>query len=469
MPGAPNSSATTNFDINTSKTGLPSSPHQQQPTMSRDSRRSASTLELEDLRGARARPAPEATISPAQRMLAACSGSLLTSLLGKPVSSTSILPPPQPLTSSVTPLDVVRVRLQSQVPTGSSPALSYDHLGRTRFLNPPPTLGVTACCREIFFPPAGASGAWASSASSEASACLAAPNLIESCLIDQSSRRSFSGTWEGLTKIARYEGVTSLWRGLSPTLLMAVPSNVIYFTGYDWLRFSEASPFAGLGDTWAPLIAGSSARALAASVISPVEMFKTRLQATSTTGKGSFRATWAGVKTMVQTEGATSLWRGLGLTLWRDVPFSGIYWFGYETIKESLQTQREAQWSLLHDHPSGIRLPSAVHRNREELHAEHTFSDSFLAGAISGAAAAFVTTPFDVGKTRQQVVASRGTISGTMAGALKDIWKEEGVRGLWRGCSPRMLKVAPACAIMISSYEVCKSWAARTGRQDERD
>lgn len=41
------------------------------------------------------------------------------------------------------------------------------------------------------------------------------------------------------------------------------------------------------------------------------------------------------------------------------------------------------------------------------------------------------------------------------------IWKEEGVAGLFRGWVPRTLKVAPACAIMISSYEVGKKMAKR--------
>ena len=37
-------------------------------------------------------------------------------------------------------------------------------------------------------------------------------------------------------KIARVEGVASLWSGLPPTLLMAVPTTVVYFTCYEQLR-----------------------------------------------------------------------------------------------------------------------------------------------------------------------------------------------------------------------------------------
>jgi len=87
--------------------------------------------------------------------------------------------------------------------------------------------------------------------------------------------------------------------------------------------------------------------------------------------------------------------------------------------------------------------------------------------------AAFLTTPFDVGKTRIQVTqhvpppAADGPASvragygggarhvyKSMPSLLHGIWREEGARGLWRGCIPRMLKVAPACAIMVSYYPV---------------
>jgi solute carrier family 25, member 39/40 len=34
----------------------------------------------------------------------------------------------------------------------------------------------------------------------------------------------------------RYEGVPSLWRGLSPALAMSIPATIVYFVGYDALR-----------------------------------------------------------------------------------------------------------------------------------------------------------------------------------------------------------------------------------------
>lgn len=34
----------------------------------------------------------------------------------------------------------------------------------------------------------------------------------------------------------RYEGVPSLWRGLSPALAMSIPATIVYFVGYDAVR-----------------------------------------------------------------------------------------------------------------------------------------------------------------------------------------------------------------------------------------
>ena len=57
-----------------------------------------------------------------------------------------------------------------------------------------------------------------------------------------------------------------------------------------------------------------------------------------------------------------------------------------------------------------------------------------MAGAVTGAPAASLTTPADVIKTRLQVVAREGqtTYSGLIDCARK-IWQEEGGRAFWKG------------------------------------
>jgi solute carrier family 25, member 39/40 len=256
--------------------------------------------------------------------------------------------------------------------------------------------------------------------------------------------------------------------------MMAIPANVIYFTGYDWLRFSPTSPINRLtSDTYTPLVSGSAARVAAAVVVSPIEMFRTRLQATHGNSSGIFRSTLRGLHKMTQTQGYSSLWRGLTLTMWRDVPFSGFYWWGYEAIRNALTDARErAHGTVLDSNRSMTRR-----RSQSKDNSTNTFLDSFVAGASSGAVAAFVTTPFDVGKTRQQVfkhtedeaaasVSKAAREAGqklpeemSMPRFLAHIFKEEGMSGLFRGWAARCMKVAPACAIMISSYEVGKRWA----------
>jgi len=229
-------------------------------------------------------------------------------------------------------------------------------------------------------------------------------------------------------------------------------------------------------DNYAPLVAGTVARTLAAGVVSPIEMFRTRMQASRSTGGGHFAETVKGIGEMVSASGYTSLWRGLTLTLWRDVPFSGIYWWGYESIRSILTEARERG----RGHDLTVEGSRSRARRRSQSRENHrdTFVDSFIAGATSGAVASILTTPFDVGKTRRQVFVESASKSGAekvlapeerpMLKFLWHIFRTEGAAGLWTGWIPRTLKVAPACAIMISSYEVGKRAFRSVNEREER-
>jgi len=113
-----------------------------------------------------------------------------------------------------------------------------------------------------------------------------------------------------------------------------------------------------------------------------------------------------------------------------------MYWAGYEAIKSRLKSKGYEGSTV-----------------------------AFASGAISGTLSAFVTSPFDVLKTRRQallgaVVSSSGTSKPLTATIplIRHMIQTEGVRSLYAGLTPRLAKIAPACGIMISCYEGVGKW-----------
>ncbi|KAH1028866.1 probable mitochondrial glutathione transporter SLC25A40 isoform X1 [Dendroctonus ponderosae] len=335
---------------------------------------------------------PKYRITPVQQAAASCTGALLTSVI-------------------MTPLDVVKIRMQAQQKATNSCFLYcnglMDHICSCQPMDP--------------------KNPWYKRPS------------------------QFSGTLDAFVQIGRAEGVTSLWSGLSPTLVLSIPATICYFVTYEQLRLklkakynsnklpneSARQPF------WIPLVSGASARVLSVTLVNPLELIRTKMQSQ----KLSYLELGEALKNLVRTDGYKGLWRGVFPTLLRDVPFSAIYWMSYESIKSYMGC----------DHPS--------------------FRQSFIGGAISGSIAATITVPFDVVKTHQQIEFGSDFFSEngkpakrqrrSTAMVFRDIYSQYGVRGLYTGLTPRLIKVAPACAIMISSFEYGKVFFNRPKTKPE--
>lgn len=205
---------------------------------------------------------------------------------------------------------------------------------------------------------------------------------------------------------------------------------------------------------YASLLAGALARSISATLVTPLELIRTRLQASSRS-QADLRSILRGLFVEMRTTslraggGPLILWRGLTPTLWRDVPFSAIYFAGYEAVKRSLTG-------------GGLGEGNAQGSGEE-------FGVAFASGALAGSVAAVLTHPFDVVKTRLQTQGSAkggqerlsGSLRGTEGKTEGNVWqglrrivRKEGSKGLWKGLSPRTAKVAPACGVMIASFEV---------------
>ncbi|KAL4229466.1 hypothetical protein ACF0H5_012504 [Mactra antiquata] len=327
----------------------------------------------------------QVSLSPLQQMISSCSGAIMTSLF-------------------VTPLDVVKIRMQAQrKPQAFAKGNCYLYCNGL--------MDHTCICIN------GNS-----------------VNIGVSRKTWYKRPGNFKGTADALIQIARNEGLSSLWSGLPPTLVMAVPATVVYFTCYEQIKAAISHWYGDTTAWWIPATSGSTARIFAATVISPLEMIRTKMQSEQLTYSQIRQA----LSSTIQNGGFLSLYRGLGPTLLRDVPFSALYWTNYELLKKKLlSTQQKTQLS---------------------------FTESFICGATAGSIAGIITLPFDVIKTHRQIALGEVVFSKEKKEVtstwklIENLYRQQGIKALFTGLTPRIVKVAPACAIMISSYEYCKKF-----------
>eukprot|EP00698_Gefionella_okellyi_P000232 TRINITY_DN10196_c0_g1_i1.p1 TRINITY_DN10196_c0_g1~~TRINITY_DN10196_c0_g1_i1.p1 ORF type:complete len:332 (-),score=43.54 TRINITY_DN10196_c0_g1_i1:108-1103(-) len=267
-------------------------------------------------------------------------------------------------------------------------------------------------------------------------------------LSSKQAKPAFTGTIGGWISIAKSDGLFALWRGLKPTIAIAVPGTIIYYSWYERATDYLQSCYPSLGG-FTPLVAGSSARIVAASLVAPIELVRTNLQAQGSTVNGQL-VHFTGVRDilhrMTAQFGYRGVFRGLGATLLRDVPFSALYWTLYEELRS--RGRRRVQ-----ELDGGFAAEVTV---------------TFLAGAAAGMLAAGLTNPVDVVKTTLQVesavAASAGVKPLGLFATYRKIVTTEGHGSLLRGAGPRTVRVAPSCAIAISVYEVFKRFFAHSDR-----
>ncbi|PFH38170.1 carrier superfamily protein [Besnoitia besnoiti] len=295
------------------------------------------------------------------------------------------------------------------------------------------------------------------------------------------------------------QGVSGFWRGVVPAYATIIPANVTFFLAYERRRPDES-----------PAWAGVKARAAAVLVTAPMELARTKMQASiGIPGQNqSFRQV---LSQMIQIGGVFSLWKGVIPTLVRDLPFSAIYWQTTEYMKawverlaarsapapggylessaRRMRQRGDAPFSSIPDtsaagSPLSAHVPStsaccsprssaassscgAPTRTFVSSSLFQSFVFPFFSGAAASAVACVVTHPFDVLKTNVQAschqmepnlrqmgylhLVSRGFVD-----VARTVYAQQGLRGFTVGLTPRLLKIVPSCAVLLASYEVTK-------------
>lgn len=229
-------------------------------------------------------------------------------------------------------------------------------------------------------------------------------------------------------------GFTGLYKGMSSAALGAVPGAALFFVGYDYSRnFLSNSNSMGLFQNanstglnlQGEILASCIGEIAACLVRCPTENVKQNAQVSKNT------STFQIFKNILKERGGVSgLYRGYFTLVCREVPFSMIQMPLWQSLKR--------ENSILHNTVNSNLVPG-------------------IAGSISGSIAAFLTTPIDVAKTRQMLDSGKSKdmkYQKGLAQYLREIYRIEGVSGLFKGAATRITWIALGGFIFLGGYDL---------------
>ncbi|RMJ28519.1 Mitochondrial carrier protein [Aspergillus sp. HF37] len=255
--------------------------------------------------------------------------------------------------------------------------------------------------------------------------------------------------------------VRGIYAGLPSVILGAAPGAATFFIVYDGVNRSFLSSQPEASSRSRVLVTHSVASSLgeiaACAVRVPTEVVKQRAQAGLFGGSSllalkdilalrhrhpeprpgtstSLSAAAAAKSNRGYFQVLRELYRGAGITIAREIPFTVLQFTMWETMKDTYSRR------------AGLEQVPA--------------STSAAFGSIAGSVAAGLTTPFDVVKTRVMLARRGDELTGTKV-RIPDVVREiasEGQAAFWRGIGPRVAWIGAGGAVFLGSYQ----WAWNT-------
>ncbi|XP_016352171.1 mitochondrial coenzyme A transporter SLC25A42 isoform X1 [Sinocyclocheilus anshuiensis] len=225
------------------------------------------------------------------------------------------------------------------------------------------------------------------------------------------------------------DGFFSLWRGNSATMVRVIPYAAIQFCAHEQYKRILGQYYGFQGKALPPvprLLAGSLAGTTAAMITYPLDMVRARMAVTPKEMYSNILHVFVRIS---REEGLQTLYRGFTPTILGVMPYAGLSFFTYETLKK--------------------------------IHTEHTgrshpFSYERLAfGACAGLIGQSASYPLDVVRRRMQTAGVTGHTYGSILGTMREIVMEEGViRGLYKGLSMNWVKGPIAVGISFMTFDL---------------
>jgi mitochondrial ornithine carrier protein len=246
--------------------------------------------------------------------------------------------------------------------------------------------------------------------------------------------------------------LVSLYRGISAPLLgAAIETSSLFFSyrvAQDLLVAASPSlrkekqeaggkyqlPFHNL------IFCGAASGAFTSLTLTPIELIKCKMQVPITPSHMASQLGYSATKppgipqlitSVFRTNGLLGFWHGQLGTFIRETGGSAAWFGSYE----------------------GVKLLFLRYDNSVKTIEDVKVWQQMTGGAIAGMAYNFAFYPADTIKSRMQTEDVGRKSKGTFMSTGRELWRQSGLRGFYRGCGLTVFRAAPSSAIIFSIYE----------------
>lgn len=246
-----------------------------------------------------------------------------------------------------------------------------------------------------------------------------------------------------LKNIVQKESFMSLYKGYTAVAFGIIPKTAFRFSSFNYIK-NYLHQNSNYNTNKINFISGFSSGVLEATLImNPVEVCKIKMQAQKHSlsephdmYNRKYTNVFQTAFEIITNEGVLGLYRGLLPTIIRQSSNQSINFTMYHYLKKNLRNYQDTEIQIY---------------------------QNFLLGLTSSSISPLFNTPIDTAKTRiqNQSANSINKLNNKQYSGLFDcihkIYKYEGYRSLWKGCFPRILRLAPGQGVSFMTYEYVMS------------
>ncbi|KAL7304426.1 hypothetical protein TKK_0003224 [Trichogramma kaykai] len=225
------------------------------------------------------------------------------------------------------------------------------------------------------------------------------------------------------------DGLLSLWRGNSATMVRIIPYAAIQFTAHEqWKRILNVdTPNSSKEKRF---LAGSLAGVTSQAMTYPLDLARAQMAVTQKDEFSTLRQVFV---TIYRKEGIAAFYHGFTPTILGVIPYAGCSFFFYDMFKNLFTVYAVNSPGLL-----------AV--------------SGLLSGAVAGMVGQASSYPLDMVRRRMQTSSLRNQQNLGVIAMTKKIYGEEGVMSFYKGLSMNWVKGPIAVGISFATYDLVKDF-----------